>query len=52
MCIFEGAIIVKIKVVRVIDFESGFKALVLQWMENLSDRALERFLREKTPDHT
>ena len=47
-------------------FESGFKALVLQWMENLSDRELERFLRENvsgkffcgfsllenTPDHT
>ena len=24
--------------------ESGFAALVLQWMENLSDRELERFL--------
>ena len=46
--------------------ESGFAALVLQWMEDLSDRELERFLQEntagklfcgfslleKTPDHT
>ena len=46
--------------------ESGFAALVLQWMEDLSDRELERFLHEnnaaklfcgfslleKTPDHT
>lgn len=46
--------------------ESGFAALVLQWMENLSDRELERFLQEnnagklfcgfslmeKTPDHS
>lgn len=46
--------------------ESGFAALVLQWMEDLSDRELERFLTEniaakffcgfdmteKTPDHT
>lgn len=46
--------------------ESGFSALVLQWMENLSDRELERFLQEnnagklfcgfslleKTPDHS
>jgi IS5 family transposase len=46
--------------------ESGFAALVLQWMEDLSDRELERFLqentagkyfcgfslREKVPDHT
>lgn len=46
--------------------ESGFAALVLQWMEDLSDRQLERFLQEnvsgklfcgfnmteKTPDHT
>lgn len=26
--------------------ESGFAALVLQWMEDLSDRQLERFLQE------
>jgi len=46
--------------------ESGFAALVLQWMEDLSDRELERFLQEnnagkyfcgfslseKVPDHT
>lgn len=46
--------------------ESGFAALLLQWMEDLSDRELERFLqentagkffcgfslREKTPDHS
>jgi IS5 family transposase len=46
--------------------ESIFKALLLQWMENLSDRELERFLEENnagklfcgfmlaeaTPDHT
>ena len=46
--------------------ESGFAALVLQWMEDVSDRELERFLQEnnagkffcgfslleKTPDHT
>jgi IS5 family transposase len=46
--------------------ERGFKALLLQWMEDLSDRELERFLQEntsakmfcdfslteKTPDHT
>jgi len=46
--------------------ESGFAALILQWMENLSDRELERFLQEntagklfcgfslleKTPDHS
>ena len=46
--------------------ESGFAALVLQWMEDLSDRELERFLQEnvagkyfcgfrlteKTPDHS
>ena len=46
--------------------ESGFAALVLQWMEDLSDRELERFLEEnnagklfcgfslleKTPDHS
>jgi len=46
--------------------ESGFAALVLQWMEDLSDRQLEKFLQEnvsgklfcgfnmteKTPDHT
>jgi IS5 family transposase len=46
--------------------ESGFAALILQWMEDLSDRELERFLREniagkyfcgftlteKTPDHS
>jgi transposase, IS5 family len=46
--------------------ESGFAALCLQWMEDLSDRQLERFLREntagkyfcgfslleKTPDHS
>jgi transposase len=45
---------------------SGFKALILQWMEDLSDRELERFLAEnnsakffcsftlteKTPDHS
>lgn len=48
------------------NLESGFAALVLQWMENLSDRELERFLRENlagkffcgftlfatTPDHS
>ena len=27
--------------------ESGFAALVLQWMEDLSDRELERFLLRK-----
>lgn len=46
--------------------ESGFASLVLQWMEDLSDRELERFLQEnnagkyfcgfslteKVPDHT
>ena len=46
--------------------ESGFAALLLQWMEDLSDRELERFLQEnvagklfcgfslteKTPDHS
>jgi IS5 family transposase len=46
--------------------ESGFAALVLQWMEDLSDRELERFLQEnnagkyfcgftlseKVPDHS
>jgi transposase, IS5 family len=46
--------------------ESGFAALVLQWMEDLSDRELERFLQEnisgkyfcgfnlseKTPNHS
>jgi len=46
--------------------ESGFGALILQWMEDLSDRELERFLQEnvaakyfcgfslmeKTPDHS
>ena len=46
--------------------ESGFAALVLQWLEDLSDRELERFLQEntagkyfcgfslmeKTPDHS
>ena len=46
--------------------ESGFAALVLQWMEDVSDRELERFLQEnnagklfcgfslleKTPDHS
>ena len=46
--------------------ESGFAALVLQWMEDISDRELERFLQEnnagkffcgfslleKTPDHS
>jgi len=46
--------------------ERGFKALLLQWMEDLSDRELERFLQENTsakmfcdfsltekvPDHT
>lgn len=48
------------------NLESGFKALILQWMEDLSDRELERYLqennagkffcsftlREKTPDHS
>ncbi len=48
------------------NIESGFAALVLQWMEDLSDRELERFLQEnvagkhfcgfslseKTPDHS
>lgn len=48
------------------NLESGFKALILQWMEDLSDRELERFLQEnnsaklfcsftlteKTPDHS
>jgi IS5 family transposase len=48
------------------NIESGFAALILQWMEDLSDRELERFLQEnnagkyfcgfklteKTPDHT
>lgn len=48
------------------NIESGFAGLVLQWMENLSDRELERFLQEnssgkyfcgfslleKTPDHS
>lgn len=47
------------------NLESGFKALILQWMEDLSDRELERYLQEnvaaklfcaftlteKTPDH-
>ena len=28
--------------------ERGFKALMLQWMEDLSDRELERFLQENT----
>jgi len=46
-------------------FESGFKALMLQWMEDLDDRELEHFLKEnisgkffcdfslirKNPDH-
>jgi IS5 family transposase len=46
--------------------ESGFAALILQWLEDLSDRELERFLQEniagkyfcgfrlteKTPDHS
>ena len=46
--------------------ESGFTALLLQWMEDLSDRELERFLQEnnagklfcgfslleKNPDHS
>ena len=46
--------------------ESGFASLILQWMEDLSDRELERFLQEnnagklfcgfslleKTPDHS
>lgn len=27
---------------------SGFKALILQWMEDLSDRELERYLQENT----
>jgi len=27
---------------------AGFKALILQWMEDLSDRQLERFLQENT----
>jgi len=48
------------------NIESGFAGLLLQWMENLSDRELERFLQEntagkyfcgfslleKTPDHS
>lgn len=48
------------------NLESGFKSLILQWMEDLSDRELERYLQEntagklfcgftlteKTPDHT
>jgi IS5 family transposase len=48
------------------NIESGFAGLLLQWMENLSDRELERFfqennagkyfcgfsLLEKTPDHS
>jgi len=48
------------------NIESGFTCLVLQWMEDLSDRELERFLQEnnaakyfcgfslleKTPDHS
>ena len=48
------------------NIESGFIGLVLQWMEDLSDRELERFLQEntaakyfcgfslleKTPDHS
>ena len=48
------------------NIESGFAALVLQWLEDLSDRELERFLqeniagkyfcgfslREKTPDYS
>jgi len=48
------------------NIESGFAGLVLQWMEDLSDRELERFLQEntaakffcgfslleKTPDHS
>jgi IS5 family transposase len=48
------------------NLESGFKALILQWMEDLSDRELERYLQEntagklfcsftiseKTPDHS
>lgn len=48
------------------NIESGFAALVLQWMEDLSDRELERFLQEnnagkyfcgfglseKVPDHS
>lgn len=48
------------------EIESGIKALILQWLEDLSDRELERFLQEniaakyfcdfnlneKTPDHS
>lgn len=48
------------------NIESGFAGLILQWMEDLSDRELERFLQEnvaakffcgfnlseKTPDHS
>jgi IS5 family transposase len=48
------------------NLEAGFKALILQWMEDLSDRELERYLQEnvaaklfcsftlteKTPDHS
>ena len=48
------------------NIESGFAGLILQWMEDLSDRELERFLqennsgkyfcgfslKEKTPDHS
>lgn len=30
------------------NLESGFKALILQWMEDLSDRELERYLQENT----
>jgi IS5 family transposase len=48
------------------DLEKGFAAMLLQWMEDLSDRQMERFLQEntaakffcgftltqKTPDHS
>ena len=30
------------------NLESGFRALILQWMEDLSDRELERYLQENT----
>lgn len=30
------------------DLEAGFAALLLQWMEGLSDREMERFLQENT----
>jgi transposase len=28
------------------NLESGFNALIVQWMEDLSDRELERYLQE------